>query len=305
MDYVYDGFGRRARATEREGTTVLNDTRLLWCHLRLCETRDLAGNVLSRILPHGFERNSAARFVTQDHASSTREVSDSAGVLTARYEYDPFGRSTRTDGTEDSPMGFGEMMTEQSSDLLFTPGRVYDTRMGRWLGEDPTSLADGLNMYRYAHNNPLALIDPKGTASLSIDGPHYQRISDRDALIRACGGRKGRGCTSLRGDLTCECVEDGCRYRPKVNIAARINVYVWDHPNARYPPETIEYEETKHVTATIAILKWAKAAADEFEKNRYRFYSQCAANCWAFKLAIRIVLMAEDPWTHKTNGHPY
>jgi RHS repeat-associated protein len=40
--------------------------------------------------------------------------------------------------------------------------RYYDPSAGRFLGEDPLRLQDGLSLYSYVHNNPANLVDPDG-----------------------------------------------------------------------------------------------------------------------------------------------
>jgi uncharacterized protein RhaS with RHS repeats len=49
---------------------------------------------------------------------------------------------------------------------------MYDPRAGRFLSEDPLGLADGVNVYAYAQNDPVNGVDPTGlqrqTASLNF-----------------------------------------------------------------------------------------------------------------------------------------
>jgi hypothetical protein len=47
---------------------------------------------------------------------------------------------------------------------------MYDPRIGRFLSEDPTGMADGPNAYTYAHNDPVNGADPAGLATKLLTG---------------------------------------------------------------------------------------------------------------------------------------
>jgi len=46
------------------------------------------------------------RYVTRDYLGSVREVTDAAGTVVTRNDYDPYGRLMRISGTEDSRFGY-------------------------------------------------------------------------------------------------------------------------------------------------------------------------------------------------------
>ncbi len=52
------------------------------------------------------KHDGSARYLTRDHLGSIREVTDSAGAVVTRNEYDPYGRLTRVGGTEDGRFGY-------------------------------------------------------------------------------------------------------------------------------------------------------------------------------------------------------
>ena len=52
---------------------------------------------------------------------------------------------------------------ESDANIYLVAVKYYDPHAGRFISRDP--LGDGLNWYIYAHNNPLAFIDPTGLAS--------------------------------------------------------------------------------------------------------------------------------------------
>jgi len=51
---------------------------------------------------------------------------------------------------------------DQETGLYYMRARYYDSRLGRFLSEDPIGVAGGLNLYAYGWNDPVNIIDPSG-----------------------------------------------------------------------------------------------------------------------------------------------
>jgi RHS repeat-associated protein len=85
-----------------------------------------------------------------------------AGVMQARYDYDPYGRQTLISGTINDDFGYAGMYVHASSGLNLTLYRAYNSDLGRWLSCDPSGEQSSLNLFDYVYNNPINLIDSLG-----------------------------------------------------------------------------------------------------------------------------------------------
>jgi RHS repeat-associated protein len=169
-EFSYDALGRRVRVVEKTNGVVLSDTRYLWAGKQVLQARDASGSVvLKRFFPHGEVIHGPANtnlFYFRDHLRSVREVTDAAGNLKSRFDYDPYGqRTVLSAGTEPS-FAFAGQFRHSASDLNLTLYRAYDPRLGRWLSRDPLGEAVGLNLYAYVENDPVNFVDPDGDVAV-------------------------------------------------------------------------------------------------------------------------------------------
>jgi RHS repeat-associated protein len=168
-EFSYDGWDRRTRMVELENGIVTSERRFLWCGTDLCEERDAAGGVvLKRYFNHGFQARPGSDvppgnyFYTLDHLRSVRDVTDLDGALQAQAGYTPFGQRQLSVGGVMPDHGFTGHYEHSSSVLNLALYRAYDSRLGRWIGRDPSGEQAGLNLYAYVSNDPLNLMDPDG-----------------------------------------------------------------------------------------------------------------------------------------------
>ena len=194
-EFTYDGEGRRVRVVEREASVVQEDRRFIWQGMEIAEERDAAGTTLKRHLSGGLQQGGANYFLTSDHLGSTREMTDTTAATRARYDFDPYGRPTKTAGDLDSDLGFGATTAHGATGLSLAVYRAYDPALGRWLNQDPIGLAGGLNLYAYVGGRPTRFSDPSGLEAGNLNrlvpGPNGEVASgggvDNSALGTVMG----------------------------------------------------------------------------------------------------------------------
>ena len=161
-EFSYDGLSRVVKIAEKTGATINSTRKFVWHGQGKLEFRDAAAAVTMRIFPQGQHNGTTPYFFTRDHLGSVREVLSGGGTVVARYDYDPFGRSTTILGTTPTDMNFTGLYRHAKSNLDLAVYRAYDPDLGRWLNRDPIGEKGGLNLYVYVLNNPPGYVDPLG-----------------------------------------------------------------------------------------------------------------------------------------------
>ncbi|WP_437877018.1 FG-GAP-like repeat-containing protein [Sorangium sp. So ce513] len=178
ITFGYDGDQQRIRKTTPEKET------LYFGDLYERVTDRASGTVEHRYHVHSPERvvalvtrggsGDGTRYVHVDHLGSVDALTDEDGDVIERRSYDPFGQRRNPVWGERAPASFPSETTQgftghESDDelgLVNMKGRIYDSRIGRFLTTDPiVSLpffGQSWNPYSYVLNNPLAYVDPGG-----------------------------------------------------------------------------------------------------------------------------------------------
>jgi len=92
------------------------------------------------------------------------------GSVAGQREYGPFGEALRATGAATIvPFGFSSKYTERETGLTYYGHRYYSSSTGRWLSTDPIEEDGGLNLYGFAMNSPIGLIDSDGRSVFGID----------------------------------------------------------------------------------------------------------------------------------------
>src|SRR5207302_6565561 len=120
-----------------------------------CEFRDDKDVVTLFVYPQGQFSGKTAYFYTRDHLASIREMRSGSGkgAIVARFDYDPYGRSTAVINNTLPDFNFTGLYRHTASNLDLAVYRAYDPDLGRWLSRDPIGETAGSNLYSYVSNN--------------------------------------------------------------------------------------------------------------------------------------------------------
>ena len=167
VEFKYNGLGQRTEIIEKHGDTVLSDKTYLWVGGKIAEERNATGTTVSkRYFSQGFQSvggpNPGSYYYFEDHLGSIRELTNVAGSVVAKYDYDLWGRQTKLSGTMDADFGYTGFYVSRSTGLDLTWYRAFNAESGRWLSRDPLGETAGINLYAYVGNEPSLQRDPLG-----------------------------------------------------------------------------------------------------------------------------------------------
>jgi RHS repeat-associated protein len=161
-EFTYDGQSRMVKIVEKTGATINSTRKFVWYGQEKVEFRDAADAVTQRNYKQGQYVGTTVYFYTRDHLGSIREMFTGGGTVVARYDYDPYGRSTTVLGTTPTDFNFTGLYRHSKSNLDLAVYRAYDPDLGRWLNRDPIEEEDGLNLYGYVGNRTIKRYDSLG-----------------------------------------------------------------------------------------------------------------------------------------------
>ncbi|MCP4356607.1 MAG: RHS repeat protein, partial [Chloroflexi bacterium] len=178
-EYVYDAFGRRlAKIVGGVTAHFIYDL-----DYRVLEERDGAGSLTAQYTYGSgidelltMERGGSVYTYHRDALGSVTEVSNSAGSLVERYEYDVYGTPSFFDAADNpltssginNPYLFTARRYDPESTNYYYRARMYHPGNGRFLQMDPLGYADSTNLYLYTDSQPVLLTDPTGLFALKI-----------------------------------------------------------------------------------------------------------------------------------------
>ncbi len=161
-EFAYDGLNRCIKTVGKTAGTVTSTRTFLWSGTERAEFRNANNVVQFRLFPQGQDQSGTPYYYTRDHLGSIREMIDASGAVVARYDYDPWGRSTTVIGTNKPDFNFTGLYNHAKSGLDMATYRFYDPELGRWLSRDPIGENGGVNLYAYGANNPTNSTDLRG-----------------------------------------------------------------------------------------------------------------------------------------------
>ncbi|MBV7299148.1 putative Ig domain-containing protein [Enterovibrio paralichthyis] len=117
-----------------------------------------------------YQENSDRYFFVYDGLGSTRALTDIAGVVTDKYDYEGYGTVLNREGSSSNSYLYTGEQFDASLGKYYLRARYYDQSTGRftqqdtWLGNNQEPIT--LNKYLYGNASPANFIDPTGHMSM-------------------------------------------------------------------------------------------------------------------------------------------
>lgn len=194
--YVYDASGQRVRKVTELATGQVKDERIYLSGFEIYRRHAGAGPVSfdtasferetlhlmlgrrrfalveTRTVDKGGTDTSPRRLIRYqfgDQLGSSRLELDEQADVISYEEYAAYGSSTyqAVRSRTEAPRRYrytGKERDEESG-LYYSGARYYAPWLGRWPQTDPSGIADALNLYQYARQNPITMLDPDGRAT--------------------------------------------------------------------------------------------------------------------------------------------
>jgi RHS repeat-associated protein len=290
-EFTYDGQGRRVRIVEKDNNVVTGERWFLWCDANICEERDNGGaTVRKRFFDLGQQEDGVSYYYAKDHLGSVREMTDGSATIRARYDYDPYGRVTKTAGDKDAAFQFSGHYYHAPSSLVLTFARAYDSGIGRWISQDPAGFVDGTNLYAYVNNDPVDYLDPLGLFKI-VD--NIKKIPTL-GIYNVCPPTSGGACVvDPFGYYVCTCTDTDCTTpESKVKLSElrlQGTLYVYSGPFPLLPKKpkdksvkdkasAIAHEYDVHINPAIEAVR---PIIEAFESKTFPSKASCQSECSA------------------------
>ena len=162
--YKYD-------AEDRRITKDVNGTKTAYSHDRLDVVAEYNGSdqLQRTYVTPGLDQNlsmtasGSTYYYAADGLGSIRNLLDSSQVAQNTYDYQAFGSiyGTPTENLA-QPARFTGRTWDAESALHYYRARTYASSIGRFDSRDPLWPVSDSNIFRYAKNNPVSIVDPLG-----------------------------------------------------------------------------------------------------------------------------------------------
>ena len=157
--------------------------------------------------PHALIKQPAGKrfYARVDGLGSVLALTDTSGSIRTNYGYDDWGKLTSSADSEafggrDRARWKGALWLGPEVDLYYMRNRWYEPQSGRFLSEDPTGLASGVNQMVFAGNDPVNGSDASGLGCTD----YYWVLIDPNGIIVDVLGYDHTECSmekSFHGEL--------------------------------------------------------------------------------------------------------
>lgn len=196
-EYTYDDLGTRILKKGNNGEIIYVSNNLSERNGDVTSKHIFAGNtrVATKIISDKCGEN--IYYYHSDHLGSSSVVTTNDGSINEKLQYMPYGETwiheKGTENTESMPYKFTSKEQDQETGLYYFGARYYEPRLSRWISSDPavdmyipTSVEESyelpgyggvfnpvnVNLYHYAGNNPINIIDPDGNDIILLYAPN-------------------------------------------------------------------------------------------------------------------------------------
>jgi RHS repeat-associated protein len=90
-------------------------------------------------------------------------LTSASQAIASTYNYGAYGAS----GSAATPFGYTGAEFNPTDQLVYLRNRFYSPQLQRFISEDPSGLAGGVNTYAYAEGDPIDFDDPFGLRPLT------------------------------------------------------------------------------------------------------------------------------------------
>lgn len=171
---LYDGDGNRvAKTTSGVTTRYLVDDLNPTGYAQV--TEEMVNGAVQREYSYGLQRISENQVVNgtwtpsfygYDGMGNVRQLTNSAGAITDKYDYDAFGNKVNSTGTTPNNYLYRAEQYDSDLGLYYLRARYYNPLTGRFLSRDPEDgkikIPATLHKYLYAAGDPVNKFDPRG-----------------------------------------------------------------------------------------------------------------------------------------------
>ncbi len=168
IDYIIDGQNRRIA---KKVNGFVTNRWLYQDQLNPIAELDSSGNVLARYVygakinvPDYVIKGDTTLAVITDHLGSVRMlVNTTNGEVVQRYDYDEFGNTVLTLGSNFLALNYAGGLYDEHTGLVRFGARDFDPVTARWNTKDPLLFGAGqANLFMYCGNDPVNRLDPSG-----------------------------------------------------------------------------------------------------------------------------------------------